>query len=353
MKNVRHEHHRPHRQAADKSLEVTLEPIRTFPKHILEQQGKHRHATGEFSWVLAGIELATRIIDSQIRRGGTADIYGDTGRRNVHGENVQKLDAFAHEVIMKCLGHHGNVGIIASEEDDEPRIIKEPGESDGYIVLFDPLDGSSNIDVNISVGTIFSILERKADVDRGDVMAQILQPGYKQIAAGYVIYGSSTVLTYTTGDGVHMFTLDPAIGTYILTKENIRMPGTGLIYSTNQAYISMYPANVKAYLEWLGTEEAGDRTLRYVGSLVADFHRTLLRGGIFLYPATTKAPSGKLRLLYEANPIAFIAEQAGGMATDGERRIMNKEPLMLHERTPLIVGSKREVERLLSFQAYG
>ncbi len=323
-------------------------PIITLAKHVLEQQGKHKHATGHFSWILSGIELSTRIIDAHVKRAGLIDLYGDVGTKNVHGEVQQKLDMVAHDIIVRCLGHRGNVGIMVSEEDDEPRIVQEPGENSKYIVLFDPLDGSSNIDVNISVGTIFSILERMPDVKKSDVMSHILQPGYKQVAAGYVIYGSSTVLTYTTGQGVHMFTLDPSIGAYILVRENIQMPEEGLIYSINEAYSHLFPANIRDYLHWLQMY-GGERTLRYVGSLVVDFHRTLLRGGIFLYPQTEKAPEGKLRLLYEANPIAFIAEQAGGSATDGHQRILDKQPESLHQRTPLIVGSKKEVEKVVSF----
>ncbi len=329
-----------------------LEPIRTLSRHVLEKQGTHPHATGHFSWILSGIELSTRIISAHIKRAGLIDLYGDVGTENIHGEVQQKLDVIANETIIRCLGYRGNVGIMASEEDDEPRIIQEPGENSKYIVLFDPLDGSSNIDVNISVGTIFSILERTPFTDQNDVMSHILQPGYKQIAAGYVIYGSSTVLTYTTGQGVHMFTLDPSIGAYILVKENIKMPEQGSIYSINQAYAHKFPANIREFLHWMQTNDTDNRTLRYVGSLVADFHRTLIRGGIFLYPSTDDAPEGKLRLMYEANPIAFIAEQAGGLATDGRNRILDKQPTSLHQRTPFIVGSRNEVEKLLSFWKY-
>jgi len=289
------------------------------------------------------------MIDSQIRRGGLENIHGDTGQVNIHGENVQKLDELAHEIIMRCLGHKGNVGIMASEEDDEPKIIQEPGEDSKYIVLFDPLDGSSNIDVNISVGTIFSILEKDPSVCDTDVLANILQPGCRQIAAGYAIYGSSTVMTYTTGNGVHMFTLDPNLGTYILTKENIKMPEFGTTYSVNQAYTKSFPRASRRYLRYIQENAPDDYSLRYVGSLVADFHRTLLRGGVFMYPPTDKAPAGKLRLLYEANPIAFIAEQAGGSATDGDERILDVIPKNLHQRTPLYVGSKKNIEEFFKY----
>jgi fructose-1,6-bisphosphatase I len=323
--------------------------IVTIQQHILERQRRHPHATGEFSWLLSGITLSTKIIQAHVRRAGILDLLESTGDRNVQGELVQKLDRIANETILRCLGYRGNVGIMVSEEEDEPRIIHESGEQGKYIVLFDPLDGSSNIDVNISIGTIFSILQRNPDVARSEVMAHILQPGIKQVAAGYVVYGSSTVMAYTTGDGVHMFTLDPAIGAYVLTREDVRMPETGRTYSINEAYRGDFPEGVGRYLDWVKSREAGGYSLRYVGSLVADFHRTLLRGGVFLYPPTKKAPRGKLRLLYEANPMAFLAEQAGGAATDGQTRILEKVPTSMHERTPLLVGSQEEVRRVQSF----
>ncbi len=327
------------------------EKITTVEQHILERQRAHPTASGNFSWLLSGILLATRIISANVRRAGFMDILGATGGENVQGELVQKLDILANETIKSCLGYRGNVGIMVSEEDDEPRIIKEPDEQAKYIVLFDPLDGSSNIDVNVSIGTIFSILQRRDDLEPGAdmVMDHILQPGFKQIAAGYVVYGSSTVMAYTTGDGVHMFTLDPSIGAYRLAQENVQMPEQGKTYSINEAYRANFPEGIQKYLEWIKTDEAGGYGLRYIGSLVADFHRTLLKGGVFLYPPTTKSPAGKLRLLYEANPLAMIAEQAGGVATDGAQRILEKVPTSLHERTPLIIGSKNDVKRVASF----
>ncbi len=322
--------------------------IQTVQQHILESQRAHPTATGQFTWLLSGITLATRIISDHVRRIGLNDILGTTGDVNVQGEIVQKLDIIANETIAGCLGYRGNVGIMVSEEDDEPRILKEPDEVADYIVLFDPLDGSSNIDVNVSIGTIFSILQRRENGDHGSVMEHILQPGYKQVAAGYVVYSSSTVMVYTTGDGVHMFTLDPAIGAYRLSRENLKMPDEGKIYSVNEAYRDQFPEGIQSYLEWAKSEDAG-KSLRYIGSLVADFHRTLLKGGVFLYPPTVKTPGGKLRLLYEANPLAFLAEQAGGAATDGQRRILDKTPTALHERTSLIIGSKAEVDRVLKY----
>lgn len=317
---------------------------------MLEHQRLHHpEATGEFTWLFSGIALATKVIADHVRRAGLVDILGSTGETNVQDEAVQKLDVFANETIALCLGYRDNVGIMVSEEDDEPRIMKELDSRAKYIVLFDPVDGSSNIDVNVSIGTIFSVLQRREGVAAGKVMDHILQPGIRQVAAGYVIYSSSTVMTYTTGDGVHMFTLDPSIGAYRLIRENITMPPSGKTYSINEAYRAQFPAGIQKYLDWVKSDEAGGYGLRYIGSLVADFHRTLLKGGVFLYPPTNKAPGGKLRLLYEANPLGFIAEQAGGAATDGKQRMLEKEPTALHERTPLVIGSKAEVDRVLSF----
>ena len=323
--------------------------IQTVQQHIIERQRLHHPtATGEFSWLLSGITLATKIIADHVRRAGLRDILGSAGNTNVQGEEVQKLDIIANETIMACLGFRGNVGIMVSEEDDEPTIIKDLDGEAKYIVLFDPLDGSSNIDVNVSIGTIFSILHRLEHVASSKAMDHILQPGYRQIAAGYMVYGSSTVMAYTTGDGVHMFTLDPSIGAYRLSQEHVKMPSVGTTYSVNEAYRAQFPRGIQEYLDWTKTDKAS-YSLRYIGSLVADFHRTLLRGGVFLYPPTQKAAGGKLRLLYEANPLAFLAEQAGGAATDGKQRILEKTPTALHERTPLVIGSKAEVDRVLSF----
>ncbi len=320
--------------------------IITVEQHLIDHQHDHPTATGEFSWLLSGITLATRIIAAHVRRAGLLDILGETGDTNVQGELVQKLDVLANETIMTCLGDRENVGIMVSEEDDEPRIIKEPDERAKYIVLFDPLDGSSNIDSTVSIGTIFSILQRRSDIERGRVMDHILQPGYMQIATGYVVYGSSTVMCYTTGDGVHMFTLDPNIGAFRLIRERVCIPQTGKTYSVNEAYSGQFSVGIQNYLSWAKSNGYG---LRYVGSLVADFHRILVQGGVFFYPATTKTPQGKLRLLYEANPLAMIAKHAGGSASDGTQDILAKIPTALHERTPLIIGSKKEVERVLSF----
>lgn len=318
----------------------------TVQQHIIENQGAHPTASGEFSWLLEGIVLATKIIASQVRRAGILDVLGATGKINVQGEVVQRLDQVAHDTLMRCLGYRESVGILVSEEEDEPRILKSADDQGKYIVLFDPLDGSSNIDVNVAIGTIFSILERCDDVPSDKANASILQPGHRQIAAGYVIYGGSTVLAYTTGHGLHMFTLDPSIGAFVLHDEDIRIPEDGKTYSINEAYRDQFPEGIQRYLEWC---KANRYSLRYVGSLVADFHRTLLRGGVFLYPPTRKDTAGKLRLLYEANPMAFLAEQAGGAASDGHRRILDIQPEGIHQRTPLIMGSKSEVDRVMQF----
>jgi fructose-1,6-bisphosphatase I len=321
--------------------------LTTVAQHIIEQQRNHPTATGQFSWLLSGITLATKIIESYVRRAGLADVLGETGDANVQGELVQKLDMLANDTIKRCLGYRGNIGILVSEEEDEPRIIKNAGADGRYVVLFDPLDGSSNIDVNVSIGTIFSVLQKRDDVWPSDGPDKhILQPGLKQVAAGYVVYGSSTVLAYTTGDGVHMFTLNPNIGAFVLHQERVTMPASGKTYSVNEAYYGSFPEGIQRYLDWAKQE---NYSLRYIGSLVADFHRTLLRGGVFLYPPTKKSPQGKLRLLYEANPMAFLAEQAGGAACDGSGRIMEKQPENIHQRTPLIIGSKEEVARVREF----
>lgn len=321
--------------------------IKTVEQHILEQQAKFPHATGEFSWLLSGITLATKIIQSQVQRAGLLEILGETGRVNVQGEEVQKLDEIANQTIIHCLASRGNVGILVSEEDHEPHVIQKAGKSGRYIVLFDPLDGSSNINANVSIGTIFSILHRDG-AEGKSTMADILQPGREQVAAGYVVYGSSTVMAYTAGNGVHMFTLDPSIGAFVLAQEHVKMPAAARTYSVNEAYRDQFPDGIQQYLDWTKTKEAS-YSLRYIGSLVADFHRTLVRGGVFLYPPTKKSPEGKLRLLYEANPLAFIAEQAGGVATDGKRRILDKRPEAMHDRTPLLIGSRDEVARVQAF----
>jgi fructose-1,6-bisphosphatase I len=321
----------------------------TVHQHVVEQQRRHPTATGEFTWMLEGITLASRIIAAKVRRAGLLDVLGETQASNVSGDIVQKLDMIANQVIISSLAWRENIGLLASEENDQPLLVKDTAEGK-YIVIFDPLDGSSNIDVNVSVGTIFSILRRDdPETWKKDHMQQVLQPGTRQIAAGYMLYGSSVVMVYTTGDGVHMFTLDPMTGAYVLCNERVRIPAKGRTYSVNEGNAGSFPIGYQKWLEYVKSTDAGPYTSRYVGTLVADFHRTLLRGGIFVYPPTRKAPQGKLRLLYEANPMAMIVEQAGGKATDGRQRILDLPPTSLHQRVPLVIGSAEEVDRLHEF----
>src|SRR6202789_2275279 len=326
--------------------------ITTVQQHILQQQQEMlkstgREATGTFSWLLSGITLAAKMVEAKIRSAGLSDVLGAFGAENVQGEQQQKLDVYANQALLHCLGLRDSVAALVSEEDEEPVTFNRSVESGKYIIVFDPLDGSSNIDVNVNVGTIFSILRRLPDDQGADLQASILQPGYTQVAAGYVVYGPSTVLVYTTGHGVHGFTLDPTIGAFVLTNENMKMPAQGNYYSVNEANAATWPDEYREYVGKLRSGALGKQySSRYIGSLVADFHRTLLKGGVFLYPPTLKQPGGKLRLLYEANPLAFIAEQAGGMATNGTGRILEIRPEGIHQRTPFCVGSKREMEAL-------
>lgn len=325
-------------------------PLMTVQQHILEEQRRnHPHASGSFSWLLSGLTLATKIVADRVRRAGLLDVLGPLDRRNVQGETVQKLDVLANEALMHCLGTRGNVAIMASEEDEQPIVVERDREHGNYVVVFDPLDGSSNIDVNVSVGTIFSILRREPDPTCSrPPLADVLQSGRNQLAAGYVVYGSSTMFVYTTGNGVYGFTLDPAIGAYIISHDRITMPAHGSVYSVNEANSDSFPEGYRRFLAHLRAGQAG-RTYssRYIGSLVADFHRTLLKGGIFLYPPTQQFPGGKLRLMYEANPIAILAEQAGGLATDGKQNILDITPKSLHQRTPLLAGSREDMQLLM------
>jgi fructose-1,6-bisphosphatase I len=319
--------------------------VTTVQQHIQQQQSDISAATGTFSLLLGGITLASKIIEAKIRSAGLTDVLGAFGAMNVQGEAQQKLDVFANQALLHCLGTRSMVAALVSEEDEEPVTFDRSVENGKYIIVFDPLDGSSNIDVNVNLGTIFSIHKRLPSSDR-DLEASILQPGSKQLAAGYVVYGPSTVLVYTTGHGVHSFTLDPAIGAFVLTAEKMQMPKQGTYYSANDANAAQWPAGYRSYLDQLRSGTEGAYSSRYVGSLVADFHRTLLKGGVFLYPPTTKQPGGKLRLLYEANPLAYIAEQAGGVASSGAERILDIKPETIHQRTPFMVGSAREMELL-------
>jgi fructose-1,6-bisphosphatase I len=305
----------------------------------------HGGATGELSDLLYDIALAAKVISRQVRSAGLLDILGSAGQRNVQGEDQQKLDLIANEAIKDTVGRGGRVAVMASEEDEEP-IAAPPGTSPGkYVLLYDPLDGSSNIDVNIPIGTIFSIHRRVSPPGPG-TLADCLQPGSQQVAAGYVLYGSSTVLVYSAGNGVHAFTLEPGIGEFLLHRSEIKMPPVGKYYSINESYYTRWPATYRRVVDsFKGIGGTGhEKNARYIGSLVADFHRNLLTGGIFLYPGDSKAPAGKLRLLYEASPMAFLAEHAGGAATEGSRRILDIVPTALHQRVPLVIGSRKDVE---------
>ncbi len=328
----------------------------TVAQHILRGQTNYPTASGEFSWLLSAITLATKIIAANVRRAGLVDITGYLDTANVQGEVQHKLDIISNDALVQALGSRGNVGIIASEEDDEPHVLQEVDAGGKYIVMFDPLDGSSNIDSCVPVGTIFTVFRNPPEIS--STTESVCQPGAEQLAAGYVLYGSSTVLVMTTGHGVNMFTLDPSVGAYMLVQEDIKMPAHAPQYSVNEAYRSTFPQAYQDYLFWAKGERQieGQPTppkqgfsLRYIGSLVADFHRILLKGGVFLYPPTHKNPEGKLRLMYEANPLAFIAEQAGGKATDGHERIMDKQPTGVHDRTSLVIGGRDNVDEILRF----
>jgi fructose-1,6-bisphosphatase I len=319
--------------------------ITTFQQHVLHEQKRFPGATTEFSWLVSGITLATKMIESQVRRAGLTNILGSHGEVNVQGEVQQKLDVYANEALIHCLSLRESIGIIASEENEEPLVLRHDSPAAKYAIVFDPLDGSSNIDVAVTIGTTFAVFRRPEGDKAGDPLEWVLQPGRKQVAAGYVVYGSSTVLVYSAGNGVHTFTLDPLVGSYILTKEHLRIPERGSYYSINESYCDRWPEVYARYLNRLKSGEMGRRySSRFVGSMVADFHRTLLRGGVFIYPPNTDHPDGKLRLLYEANPVAFLAEQAGGSASDGRQKILDIQPRDVHQRTPLIVGGKAEME---------
>ncbi len=321
------------------------QPATTIQQHIIKEQQRFPGATGEFSFLLSGITLATKKIQAKVRRAGLIDILGDYGAENVQGELQQKLDVFANEVMIQSLACRASVGILASEENEKPLVMPHLSPDAKYAVIFDPLDGSSNIDVNVSVGTTFSIFRKPVGADYEDPTAWVLQPGKEQICAGYVVYGSSTVMVYTVGNGVHGFTLDPDVGAYVLSHENMKMPNQGSTYSVNEAYAESFPPRFGKFIDSLRRGDLGHGyKSRYIGSLVADFHRTILRGGIFMYPPTKSHAEGKLRLLYEANPIAMIAEQAGGIATDSQQRILDIKPTSVHQRCPLVVGSKVEME---------
>jgi fructose-1,6-bisphosphatase I len=320
--------------------------VTTIERFIIDQEHQYPEATGELSNLLYDIALGAKLIAAATRRAGLVNVLGAMGSVNVQGEEQQKLDVFANEILKNALNHTGRVCVMASEEDDGPIPIPPEYPAGKYVVLFDPLDGSSNIDSNASVGTIFSVYRRVSMEGRG-TMADVLQPGHRQVAAGYVLYGSSTMLVYTTGQGVHGFTLDPTIGEFLLSHPDIKTPEIGKYYSVNESNYARWNRGSQMSVRGFHgdtPERMQGKNSRYIGAFVADFHRNLINGGIFLYPADTKNPSGKLRLLYECSPMAFLVEQAGGAATDGVRRILDIQPESLHQRVPLAIGSKSDVE---------
>ena len=318
----------------------------TLERCIVEEQAKFPEAQGFLTGLLTQIALAGKIIYSKVNKAGLADILGLTGKMNIQGEEVQKLDEFANITIRNCLDHGGYLCAMASEEMNEAFMIPDRFPAGDYALVYDPLDGSSNIDVNVSIGTIFSIFRKRSASKRGEP-SDCVQKGDEQVASGYIIYGSSVMLVYTTGDGVCGFTLDPQIGEFFLSHPQIRIPPKGKIYSINEGNSSHWTEETERYVAYVKSEDQEtDRPYsgRYIGSLVADFHRNLLKGGIFLYPGDKRSPGGKLRLLYECSPLAYIVEQAGGEASTGHERIMAVEPKALHQRSPLLIGSKEDVE---------
>lgn len=325
---------------------------KTLGEFIIEHQDSFKYSSGELSRLLNGIRLAAKVVNHEVNKAGLVDIIGEAGDTNIQGENQQKLDVLANEKFIQTLKKREIVCGIASEEEDDFISINsfDNNHQNKYVVLIDPLDGSSNIDVNVSVGTIFSIYRRITPVGTPVQLEDFLQPGINQIAAGYIVYGTSTMLVYTTGDGVNGFTLNPALGTFYLSHPNMSFPETGKIYSVNEGNYVHFPQGVKNYIKYCQQEE-GDRpyTSRYIGSLVSDFHRNMIKGGIYMYPKSSVASEGKLRLLYECNPMAFIAEQANGLASDGKKRIMEIEPTELHQRVPFFCGSRKMVEKAEEF----
>ncbi len=328
--------------------------MKTLDEFIVEKQMEFPHAKGALTGILSSIRLVAKIIHRDINRAGlTTDILGLAGNENIQGENQMKLDVFANETMKRALIAREEVAGFASEEEDTfVAFDTERGRNAKYVILTDPLDGSSNIDVNVAVGTIFSIYRRVSPIGTPVTLEDFMQPGHRQVAAGYVVYGSSTMLVYTTGNGVHGFTYDPSLGVFCLSHENMKIPSTGKIYSINEGQYLKFPMGVKKYIKYCQEEDPTTNrpyTSRYIGSLVSDFHRNMLKGGIYIYPSATNYPNGKLRLLYEGNPMAFLAEQSGGLATDGYNRILDIIPTALHQRVPLFIGSKEMVEKAQDF----
>ncbi len=327
--------------------------ITTLGQFIIERQSEFKYAKGELSRLLRDIGIAAKVISREVNKAGIAEIIGDTGEVNVQGEDVKKLDMIGNEMFISTLSRGGECCAFASEEEDNMIALKGTYSKNGkYVVCIDPLDGSSNIDVNVSIGTIFSIYHRISEPGTEPDLKDVLQAGNKLVAAGYVIYGSSTMLVYTTGKGVNGFTLDPSIGEFCLSHPDIKTPKDGSIYSLNEGNSLDFPAGIVEYINWCKQKDKETKrpySARYIGSMVADLHRNLLKGGVFIYPPTAKAPNGKLRLMFECNPMAFIVEQAGGIATTGKERIMDIEPAELHQRVPIFIGSENMVKKALEF----
>lgn len=322
----------------------------TLEEFIIQSQNRFPGATGELSQLLRDIGLAAKIISREVNKAGITNILGVEGTTNVHGEEVKKLDTFADQQLISALERSQITCMVISEENDGIVQLRSPGGK--YIVYLDPLDGSSNIDVNVSIGSIFSIYMREARFDPSVLEADALQPGIRQVAAGYVLYGSSTILAYTTGLGVSLFTLDPSIGEFILSNKNVKIPPQGSIYSINEGSYNSWDLGLKKYIKYCQEEDPETNrpySARYIGSMVADVHRTLIKGGIFVYPHSKRYPEGKLRLMYECNPLSLIIEQAGGMATNGEQRILEVLPEAIHQRSPIYMGSTENVEKVMDF----
>lgn len=331
-----------------------MQGIKTLGQFIIEKQNDFPYAKGELSRLLRDIGIAAKIVNREVNKAGLADILGSAGTTNIQGEGQQKLDVFANTQFISALTSGGECCIVATEEEDEFVPIDSPVSKNAkYIVCIDPLDGSSNIDVNVAVGTIFSIYRRKS-VDGVATLKDVLQKGTQQVAAGYVIYGSSTMMVYTTGKGVNGFTLDPSIGEFCLSHPDMKIPQNGNIYSINEGNYVHFPTGVKKYIKYAQEQDAGTSrpyTSRYIGSMVGDIHRNLIKGGIYIYPTTASSPNGKLRLLYECNPMAFIIEQAGGVASDGYGRILELDVKELHQRSPIFIGSENMVRKAEEFMA--
>lgn len=324
----------------------------TLDNFITKQEASHPGASGLFTSFMHDLTFAFRLILKEVRRAGINDIIGLTDQVNVHGEQVKKLDVIANEIIIKSMNHTGKLAVMASEENEELIQIPSKYDKGKYVLVFDPLDGSSNIDVNVTIGTIFGLYKRVSEGNENCELEDVLQPGYKQIAAGYALYGSSTVFVYTTGNGVNAFTYDPTVGEFILSYEKIKIPERGKYYSVNEGNSYKWSPEFKNYINYLKEKsEDGNRpySARYIGTGVADIHRTLLYGGIFAYPSDATSPNGKLRLVYECNPLAMLVEQAGGKASNGSERILDIKPTNVHQRSPLYLGSKYDVEECEAF----